>query len=131
MNGGLCCRRNGSIRGKVATKARARSGKGAAPTIYQQCHAVAHNSIALVRLISDASVVGERDPSPPADLLQPDFICGIVRVFLWLRLMRTSYPNSSLRAHTVKRLRSGALLHRPRPLVRRPIAFVPVLYQPR
>ncbi len=46
---------------------------------HQQCHTVAHNRVAFVRLVSDAVVMGERDPTTTADLLQPDFVCGICR----------------------------------------------------
>lgn len=40
---------------------------------------MAHDSVALVGLVSDAMVVAQRDPTTVANLLEPDFVGGVIR----------------------------------------------------
>ena len=46
---------------------------------HQQCDAVPHHGVALVRLVANAAIMRQRYPVAPADLFQPNFISGVRR----------------------------------------------------
>jgi hypothetical protein len=71
-------------------------GKGRGPDDHQQCYAMADNSVAFVRLVANASVAGERDPTPPADFLQPDFVGCIRRKVIGVTLYRKAAGSENL-----------------------------------
>ena len=62
------------MRGMVVKNARARIRKRYRADDYQQCNAVPHDRIAFVRLVADAAIMRERNPTALADLLQPHLI---------------------------------------------------------
>jgi hypothetical protein len=53
-----------------------REGRGADD--HQQGNAMSYNGVAFVRLVSDASIVGQRSPAAPPYLLQPLIVGGVV-----------------------------------------------------
>jgi hypothetical protein len=75
--------------------------KGRRADDHQQGHAVPHDGIALVRLVTDAAIMGQRDPTAIPDLRQPYFVSGIRRKVICMPLdCETARPESLREALT-------------------------------
>jgi hypothetical protein len=59
------------MRGRVFTKAWARSKDGAAPINDQQADSMSHDRITFIGFVANAMIVGYRNPTPLANLLKP------------------------------------------------------------
>lgn len=63
----------------------------------QQGDAVAHDGVTFVRLVTDATIVGERDPAALSDRLQPRLIRRIWRKMISMRLHRQAARPENVR----------------------------------
>jgi len=70
--------------------------KGRRADDHQQGNAVSHDSVALVSLIADAMIMGERDPATLANRLQPLFVGRVRRKVICVPLDRQTGRRENL-----------------------------------
>jgi hypothetical protein len=75
--------------------------KGCRTDDHQQGDAMPHDGGAFVRLVADAAIMGECDPTALPDLLQPYFVSGVRRKVIGMSLdCQTARPENLGKALT-------------------------------